>query len=72
MVKNGNFRFLLLELIFADQLADLPPTRGARNGNFRFLLLELILADQVAPEDHLAPADHLTLHLQISPLKMAI
>ena len=25
MVKNGNFRFLLLELILADQLADLPP-----------------------------------------------
>ena len=26
---NGNFRFLLLELIWADQLADLPPHRSA-------------------------------------------
>ena len=25
MVKNGNFRFLLLELILEKQLADLPP-----------------------------------------------
>ena len=25
MVKNGNLRFLLFELILADQLADLPP-----------------------------------------------
>ena len=25
VVKNGNFTFLLLELILADQLADLPP-----------------------------------------------
>ena len=35
------------------------PHRGANSGTCRFLLLELILADQVAP------ADHLTLHLQI-------
>ena len=67
MAKNGNFRFLLLELILADHLADLPPSRGANNGTFRFLLLELILADQVAPADHLAPADHGTLNLQIYP-----
>ena len=25
MVKNGNFTFLLLELILADEVADLPP-----------------------------------------------
>ena len=45
--------FLLLELILADQLADLPPTPSSgilvvKNGNVTFLLLELILADQVA------------------------
>ena len=37
MVKNGDMRFLLLQLIVADQLA--------KNGDFTFLLLELILAD---------------------------
>ena len=26
VTKNGNLRFILLELILADQLADLPPT----------------------------------------------
>ena len=38
VVKNGNFRFILLELILADQLADLPlPQRHlvAKNGNFQ-------------------------------------
>ena len=44
MLKNGNFTFLLLEIILADQLADLPPPVVVRNGNFTFLLLE-ILAD---------------------------
>ena len=47
MVKNGDFRFLLLGFI----LADLPPWLRhlvVKNGNFIFLLLELILADQVA------------------------
>ena len=29
MVKNGNMRFLLLELILADQLADLPPVQAS-------------------------------------------
>ena len=51
MAKNGNFRFLLLEFILADQLADLPSCTWhlvAKNGNFRFLLLEFILADQLA------------------------
>ena len=46
-MKNGNFTFLLLELILADQLADLPPPVMVKNGNFTFLLLELILADEV-------------------------
>ena len=53
MVKNGNFKFLLLELILTDQLADLPPQYIqliVKNDNFKFLLLELILADQLA--DH--------------------
>ena len=40
MAKNGNFRFLLLELILADQLKDLlpPPERHplVKCGNFRF------------------------------------
>ena len=49
VVENGNFTFLLLELILADQLADLTPPQYwhlmVKNGNFTFLLLELILAD---------------------------
>ena len=45
MVKNGNMRFLLLELTLADQLAYQPVNK---NANFTFLLLELILADQLA------------------------
>ena len=52
MVKNGNFTFLLLELILADEVADLPPPQYehqvVKKGNFTFLLLELILADEVA------------------------
>ena len=51
VVKNSNFTFLLLELILADLLADLPPQYWhlvVKNGNFTFLPLELILADQVA------------------------
>ena len=51
VVKNGDFTFLLLELILADQVADLPPQYWhlvVKNGNFTLLLLELILADQVA------------------------
>ena len=32
MVKNGDFTFLLLELILADQLADLIPPLGAFSG----------------------------------------
>ena len=51
MAKNGGFRFVLLELILTDQLADLPHWERhllAKNGNFRFLLLDLILADQLA------------------------
>ena len=51
VVKNGNFRFLLLGIILAYQLADLPPLVDLPvdlKGNFRFLLLELILADQLA------------------------
>ena len=79
MVRNGDMRFLLLELILADQMASTVrariarspgrhiPHRGANNGTLRFLLLELILADQVTPADHLAPADHIILHLQIYP-----
>ena len=32
MVKNGDFTFLLLELILVDQLADLSPQVEASNG----------------------------------------
>ena len=32
MVKNGNFTFLLFELILADQLADLHPLVEASSG----------------------------------------
>ena len=48
VVRNGNFTFLLLGIILADELADLPPPVVVKNGDFTFLLLELILADQVA------------------------
>ena len=51
VVMNGNFRFILLELILADQLADLPFLQRhlvVMNVDFRLLLLELILADQLA------------------------
>ena len=47
-----NFTFLILELILADQLADLPPYKWSqvvvKNGNSTFLLLKLILADHLA------------------------
>ena len=60
MAKNGNLRFLLLELILKDQLADLlPPSRVnlvAKNGNIRFLLLELIFADQLADLTPMIPS----------------
>ena len=51
VVKNGNMRFLLLELILADQLADLLPQYRhlvVKNDNFTFLLLEIIFADHLA------------------------
>ena len=52
MVKNGDFTFLLLDLILADEvadlLADLTPPVMIKNGNFTFLLLDLILADEMA------------------------
>ena len=43
VVKNGNLRFLLLEFILEDQLADLPSKYWhlvVKNGNLRFLLLD--------------------------------
>ena len=44
--------FYLLEIILADEVADLPPPQYChlvvKNGNFTFLLLEFILADEVA------------------------
>ena len=43
VVKNGDFTFLLLEII----LADLPPV-VVKNGDFTLLLLEVILEDAVA------------------------
>ena len=54
MVRNCHFIFLLLELILADHLPDIPPKYRhlvVKNGDMRYLLLELILADQLA--DHL-------------------
>ena len=45
MIKNCNFTLLLLEIILADQLADLPPPLVVKNGDFTFLLLEIIMAD---------------------------
>ena len=57
MVKNGNFTFLLLELILPDEVADVLEDLPlhywllvVKNGDLTFLLLELelILADEVA------------------------
>ena len=57
----GNITFLLLELILADEVADLlvdlPPCYWhllVKNGGITILLLELILADEVAdlPSPH--------------------
>ena len=51
MVKNGNFTFLLLQFILANEVAGLPSWYWllvVKNGDFSFLLLELILADEVA------------------------
>ena len=36
MVKNGNFTFVLLELILADQLADLPPVEASSGQEWQF------------------------------------
>ena len=36
MVKNGSFTFLLLELILADQLADLPPVLASGGQEWQF------------------------------------
>ena len=36
VVKNGNMRFLLLELILADQLADLPPVQASSGEERQF------------------------------------
>ena len=49
MVKNDDFTFLLIELILADQVANLPQERHivVKNDNFIFILLELILADHL-------------------------
>ena len=51
MVKNGNFTFLLIELILADQLPDQPHPQYrhlvVKYGDVTFLLLELILAEQL-------------------------
>ena len=44
VVRNGNFTFLLLEFILADQLADLPPKYWhlvVKNDNFTSLLLRV-------------------------------
>ena len=64
MVNNGNRTFLLLELILADQLADVPPPVETSSGQewhfhistvrahialFIFLQLELMLADLSPP-----------------------
>ena len=52
VVKNGNLTFLLLELILADEVADLPPPSTgiwcSRMAISTFLLLQLILEDEVA------------------------
>ena len=36
MVKNGDFTFLLLELILADQMADLPPVLVSSGQEWQF------------------------------------
>ena len=56
--------FLLLEMILADQLVDLPIHRPAI-GQIPTLKAEVYSTVQMA--FHSAPAFHFTLHLQISP-----
>ena len=55
---------MVIELILADQVADLPPIDMPVNGNFRFLLYKLFLADQVAdlppPIEHRGIEHHYT------------
>ena len=50
--SHGEFYISTIELILANQLADLPPIQvessSVKSVNFTFLLLELILADQLA------------------------
>ena len=38
MAKNGNLRFLLLQLILADQLADLPPIEASSGQEWQFYI----------------------------------
>ena len=38
VAKNGNCRFVLLKLILADELADLPPSRSASSSEWSFLI----------------------------------
>ena len=44
---NGNFRFLLFKLIWADQLADLPPCRSASDWQFQISTVRVHIADQL-------------------------
>ena len=51
VVKNDNFICVWLQLIFADEVAYLPPWYEhpvVKNGDFTILHLELILADELA------------------------
>ena len=36
MVKNGNLRFILLGIIFTDQLADIPPLQAFNGEEWQF------------------------------------
>ena len=48
MVKNANLRFILLDIIFTDQLADIPPHYRhlmVKKDNLLIILLDIIFVD---------------------------
>ena len=75
MVKKGNFTFVLLELIFEDQLVDLPSQERhllVKNANFTFLLLELLLEDQLVDLPPVEESCGLGCQIQISTVRAHI
>ena len=77
MVNNGNRTFLLLELILADQLADLPSPVEASSGEEWTLIhistmLELIWEDQLADLPQVEVCSGQEWHFHISTVRAHI